>query len=94
MKTFSVRMRQLRMNTITTLRKNNTLNKQIIFTMPIEVDLIIPGNNITNNGNVLNIKNTFLRSIILQMCLAVVTIILEIMYILNMIIESSITQLT
>ena len=47
---------------------------------------IATGNSITNNGNVSNIKKTFLRSIILQMCLEVIAIILKIMYIRNMII--------
>ena len=51
-------------------------------------------NSITNNENVLNIKKNFLRNIILQMCLEAIAIILKIMYIRNMVIESSITQIT
>ena len=44
-------------------------------------------NNTTNTENVFKISNnTFLRSIILQMCLGVITVILKIMYIRNVII--------
>ena len=41
MKTSSVRMSQLLMNIITALLKRNKMKKQIIFTMSIEVNLII-----------------------------------------------------
>ena len=51
-------------------------------------------NSITNNTNVLNIKRTFLRSIILQMLSEAITITLKISYIRNTVIEHSTQQKT
>ena len=51
-------------------------------------------NSITNTENVLNIKKTFLRSIILQMFSEVKAIILKMIYIRNTIIEHPITKIT
>ena len=55
---------------------------------------ITKGNSTTNDGHVLNIKKTCLRSIILQMCLEVITIILKMMCIRNAVVESPMTQIT